>query len=309
VRRQPVLHTVPGPSRIAEYGLTADAQTKTLRPDQMYKETIAVRIVSSFGWPRVESGIAYRWHDVSEKRNLPLELGAIFTTDIAPGQGARVEVSINTPFKEGEYVLIWFVVRRNGGIHELKDAYSPGILCVITSAKTESVTRLSLQAQGYVGAISEERRELKKLRVPGRWELWSAATRIFLRHPLLGLGPDSFRLVKGQYMDIAKGDETILANSLYLELLSGSGGLGLLSFLWLLWECWRVVILRNSRKNAIFVIDATAFFGTTYLILLMVHGFVDYFLKFTPTFLMFWLIVGVLCANEQPPGERNDNRV
>ncbi len=261
-----------------------------------------MRNVSSSTWSRGEFGVAGRWHDVSENRNSPLIPAADFQTDIAPGESSRLKVSLNTPAIAGEYVLIWYVVRRNGAIEELKDSYSPGILCVIGSGRPEAVEGLSSKARRYLGSMGEERRELNVATVPGRSEFWLAAVRMFLSRPLLGLGPDNFRIRKWEFMDIPVGDETILANSLYLEMLAGSGLLGLVSFLWLLWECGRHLVVRNP----VFGSDPspmTAYFGTAYLLALITHGFLDYFLKFTPTFLLFWLLVGLLCSKAQPVTE------
>jgi O-antigen ligase len=96
-------------------------------------------------------------------------------------------------------------------------------------------------------------------------------------------------------MDFPAWDETVLANNLYLEILSGNGILGLASFLWLLWEFGRVlaarVVLAGSPLER-----SSAYFGAMYLSAFTLHGLVDYFLKFTPTFLLFWLLLGTLCA-------------
>src|SRR6185436_11259345 len=73
-----------------------------------------------------------------------------------------------------------------------------------------------------------------------RHELWAIATRLVAERPLLGVGPDNFRLRYAAYLvrqDL--GDARKTAHSLYLETAAGSGlvGLGLLlAFLgsWLL---------------------------------------------------------------------------
>jgi len=41
---------------------------------------------------------------------------------------------------------------------------------------------------------------------------------------------------------------------------------------------------------------SAAFFGVAFFAAFLTHGLVDYFLKFTPAFLLFWLMIGVLCA-------------
>jgi hypothetical protein len=39
----------------------------------------------------------------------------------------------------------------------------------------------------------------------------------------------------------------------------------------------------------------------TYFLAFLLHGAVDYFLKFTPTFLLFWISLGVACASANDP--------
>jgi O-antigen ligase len=123
---------------------------------------------------------------------------------------------------------------------------------------------------------------------------------MFHERPWFGSGPDSFRLLKWKYMDIPAGDDTILANSLYLEFLAGSGIIGLLSLLWLLFEMGRT--LWTKVRQTISPADRViAFYGVTYFLAFLLHGSVDYFLKFTPTFLLFWISLGVACASANDP--------
>jgi O-antigen ligase len=207
----------------------------------------------------------------------------------------QATVPLNSP-SPGEYLLIWFLFDGNESAAEVKDSYSPGILCTVGNPGEDPTPAISGKARRYLAAIREERRNLDVTARPRRPELWLAAIRMGLSKPLLGIGPDNFRLRKWEFMEVPKGDDTILANSLYLETLAGSGLSGLACLLWLLWEF--------SRRIAVKALTATspservgAYFGTAYLAGLLSHGIVDYFLKFTPIFLMFWLLLGMLCAD------------
>jgi len=170
------------------------------------------------------------------------------------------------------------------------------------------VNGLSEKARRYLDAIREERRNLSGIVPPRRSELWPAAFRIFAQRPLLGMGPDNFRLLKSRYMDIPMKDEKILANNLYLEILSGSGILGLASFLWLLWEFVHTLAAKvaSARSSSDW---SAAYFGVAYLSAFLLHGFVDYFLKFTPTFLLFWLVLGMLCDGRRGGRQTYANRL
>ncbi len=296
--------SAPEQRRMAHYGLEATDKVRTLSPGRSYQETIAVQNDSPFNWRRGDYGVGYRWHRLGASGKSPLLAGADFGADVPPTQRARISVQLATPRETGEYLLIWFVYyRSDDGIEEIKDSFSPGILHVIGPARSPAIPQvLSEQARGYIGLIDEERRDLNGQFVPGRWELWSAALKMFRSRPWLGMGPDNFRILKWEYMEVPKGDETILANSLYLELLSGSGLLGMVSFLWLVWESAKVVVPSVSptapRRGWV-----AGYFGVAYLAGLVSHGAVDYFLKFTPTFLLFWLMLGLLCAKTRGAAE------
>jgi O-antigen ligase len=295
----------PAAQRVARFGLEADQEIEYLLPNHACSEVITVENDSSYHWRRGAYGIAYRWHSLSTNQNSPLLIGTEFLDDVAPAQKVQASVSLSTPPQEGEYLLTWFVFHRNDDIRELKDSYSPGILCIVDAASPDEGKAPSVKARRYLDAIREERRNLNMTIVPGRLELWSAAFRMFWKRPFLGMGPDSFRILKWRYMDTPKGDETILANSLYLELLSGSGLLGLASFLWLAWEFGRSVTARFSSKRSPSE-RITGCLGIAYLAGLLSHGLVDYFLKFTPTFLLFWLMLGMLCARQREAAQRDN---
>jgi len=298
----------PMRKRLARYGLEAGEEIKYLLPNHAYRETIGVENASSFQWRGGTYGVAYRWHSLSADETWPLNPGADFPAAVAPEQNVWLPVSLITPSQEGEYLLIWFVVYHDGETRELPDSYAPGILCVIDPAGSNSVNGLSEKARRYLDAIREERRNLSGIVPPRRSELWPAAFRMFAQRPLLGMGPDNFRLLKSRYMDIPMKDEKILANNLYLETLSGSGILGLASFLWLLWQFGRTLAAKVAAAASPSGWSAS-YFGVAYLAAFALHGLVDYFLKFTPTYLLFWLLLGILCARGRESQETYANRL
>src|SRR5207247_1569547 len=77
---------------------------------------------------------------------------------------------------------------------------------------------------------------------PQRLTLWRAAVRIFLTHPLLGIGPDNFRLMYPEYAGLSAGDTRAHSNNMYLEVLAGGGAIAALAFAWLLWSAARMCI-------------------------------------------------------------------
>ena len=97
---------------------------------------------------------------------------------------------------------------------------------------------------------------------------------MFSAHPF-GVGPDNFRLEYGKYLNASRWDTDVHSNNLYLELLTGSGFLGLAAF---------GLMLAARRWDFTPPSLATGIF--------LVHGLVDYFLMTTPLYFAFWLTLG-----------------
>jgi O-antigen ligase len=108
--------------------------------------------------------------------------------------------------------------------------------------------------------------------------------------PLLGAGPDNFRHQYGRYAGLKAFDTRITANSFFFEVLSTLGLIGLAAWGWLAVALAIVVVrwwrLPHAGSVAAGVTIAAA------LAAFLLHGVVDYFLEFTPTYGLFWLIVG-----------------
>ena len=82
---------------------------------------------------------------------------------------------------------------------------------------------------------------------PGRFVLWRAAATMFAAHPLLGVGPDNFRLAYGAYAGLPGADARMHSNNMYLEMLAGGGLVVGAAFLWLVWRA--AAQLRAARAS------------------------------------------------------------
>jgi O-antigen ligase len=115
-------------------------------------------------------------------------------------------------------------------------------------------------------------------------------------HPLVGVGPDNFRLAYGSYAGVAAADPRTHSNNMYLEVLAGGGLLAFAAFAWLLWrasDCVRTGLrLAAGHGHAATVGVAAA------AIAIALHATVDSFLSFAPTYVLFSLTLGcaVACA-------------
>jgi O-antigen ligase len=126
---------------------------------------------------------------------------------------------------------------------------------------------------------------------PSRRDLWTAALRMWFERPLIGVGPDNFRKTYGTYLGLEPFDKRVYANSLYLETLATTGALGglalgglVLAIVVTAWRGWRAT---TDRRVRVLILG-----GLLALSSFFIHGLADYFLAFTPTYALFWGLLG-----------------
>jgi hypothetical protein len=140
----------------------------------------------------------------------------------------------------------------------------------------------------------------------GRRVLWRAALAAWRDHPLLGLGPDAFRHASGPYLGLpqARIDDRLHANSLYFETLADLGALGLCALAALFLALGRAARRRagDAASSAPYDVRGPLALGfAAGLGAYALHGTVDYFLEFTPTYVLAWLLAGALVALGRAP--------
>jgi hypothetical protein len=139
---------------------------------------------------------------------------------------------------------------------------------------------------------------------PSRAQLWRAAVRLWLRSPLLGVGPDNFRRLYPEVIAPTReghrfDDDRMHANNFYLETLADLGLLGVAALCLLV-----AALVRRARVHAaasrLLPLAAAVAVGTFF-----VHGLLDYFLEFTPSYGLFWLLLGLAESGTPaaPPAE------
>jgi hypothetical protein len=188
--------------------------------------------------------------------------------DIPTGQTIHLDVRVQTPDEPGKYLLVielfsgnfdWF--SRTGVLPAIVDAN-------IRPNFPREVGNVDLSSL-YTDDTTISTSQLS------RFDLWRAALRMFVDHPF-GAGPNNYRLLYGKYLGATRWDTNIHANNLGLELLTGSGVLGLLAF----------VLIPVTRRWA--ADPPSIAVGVS-----LVHGLVDYFLMTTPLYIAFWILVGI----------------
>jgi O-antigen ligase len=137
---------------------------------------------------------------------------------------------------------------------------------------------------------------------PGRLVLWRGALRMLAAFPVLGVGPDNFRLLYGSYAGLAYADPRVHSNNMYLEIAAGTGMLGSIAAAWL------GVRLAAHATRAAAQGDPLGPAIAAACAAVAVHGMADSFLSFTGTYILIAVTLGLAssCALD---GGRDAHRV
>lgn len=219
----------------------------------------------------------------------------ILPEDVPPGGSVEVFADLEAPSKAGEYRIEWDMVQE--GVTWFSFRGTP-------PSKSELTVVGTLADRTEKSAVLSQP-ALTLLKTPGRLDLWNAAVHVVRDRPLLGVGPDNFRWVYGSYVGLEKWDTRYHTNNLYIEWLVNTGILGLLVFLWLAWRVTQVVYHRlmpgKSRQGDVTFPESDLWYlaVAASLTTWFVHGLFDNFYEFTPTYVVFWLLIG-LAVTESP---------
>ncbi len=230
---------------------------------------------------------SYHWLHEEDDRVVSWEgLRALFPAPVAPGQRVRLEVPLEAPRQPGTYRVVWDIEQQG----HLWFSTEPDALL--------TMSRAVVRGPAIGGAVPTGPFRLMPMPAarPGRALLWTAALRMLAERPWLGVGPDNFRLRYGPYAGLARPDERVHTNNMYLELLVGGGMLGGLALVWLVWRCGRTVVSAlevggDPTRTAVRAAVAAAVCAVA------LHGLVDSFLGFTPTYVTIGIMLGLLLAS------------
>ncbi len=258
----------------------------TLEAGTVKRVPIAVHNLGRIAWNARGSqsvAVSYHWLDPTGT-NILIWDGArtALTGNVNPGSSQNELVWIKAPSKAGRYILQWDMVQEDVAWFSV---FSPGrvqIPVLVLPSKT-------------IGTVSDlpSLTDLPLPRGPQRGDLWRAAAHLWMQRPILGVGPDNFRRLYGPPLGLKTFDQRIYANNLYLEILADTGLMGMLALLLILatavqsfYVAWSSMKLPQER-----MVLAGAGLG---LCAFYWHGLLDYFLAFTPTYGLFWLLTGVI---------------
>ena len=236
--------------------------------------------------------LSYHWRPAEGEGFVSFEGDrTAFGSPIAPGSTVTLDARVRAPEQPGRYRLEW-------------DLVLEGHLWFSTEAGATPV-----MSRAFVTGDADEDGALDVLMPPvrptvrpGRVALWRAAASMFAAHPILGVGPDNFRLAYGPYAGLRSADPRTHSNNMYLEMFAGGGVVVGLAFLWLFWRA--AGSFGRLARGAALQDFAPALGLAAAGLAIALHATVDSFLSFAPMYVLFALTLGcaVACARgaEEP---------
>jgi hypothetical protein len=204
-----------------------------------------------------------------------------FAEPVRPGQTVQLSATVGGPGRPGHFRLMWDLEQ----VHRLWFSSEPDAVPVFAEGVVSGPT---ISTRSYRGSQRIPRTEVR----PGRLALWRAALRMWAAQPVLGVGPDNFRLLYGRYSNLRTADPRVHSNNMYIEVLAGTGLLGFAALLW--------GGVRTARAARLSVRGRALGAGVCAACLACaVHGLVDSFLSFTGTYILIAVAFGLASASAQ----------
>jgi hypothetical protein len=230
----------------------------------------------SYHWVAEDSDEVIAWEGIR----------TLFDQPVRGGETVSLAARVGGPGRPGRFRLMWDIEQE----HRLWFSTEPEAYIAFSSGVVTGPVRST-----QVGAGP---RRIPRMAVrPGRLVLWGAAWRMFLDRPLLGIGADNYRLRYGQYSTIKEADPRVHSNSMYFEVLAGTGLLGAAAFLWLGAVQARAALdaLRSSPLGVGIAAACAA---------IAIHGLVDSFMSFSGTYILMAVAFGLASASARERGRR-----
>lgn len=230
-----------------------------------------------------------RW--ISEEGEaVDAELRWPFPDPVRPQETVQINVHLTAPRIAGRYELRWDVVEEHVTWFGTKSGrFATSRVTVVAGAEQAEPAEPAAAggddraAWAYAGPV------------PNRTTLWLAGLQMIRERPLFGIGMDNFRLTYGERLDLPWFDNSVHVNNFYLEMVISVGVIGALFFF--LWLGGLVIdlarTLRRPDKSMWQVAVAAG------LLAFLIHGFLDFFLLFNATGLLFWFLVGLWCSEKK----------
>ncbi|MHB0866575.1 MAG: O-antigen ligase family protein [Thermoleophilia bacterium] len=261
----------------------------SVRTGEQYSTLIRVRNTSQVDWEPMGADAvqaASRWMEYPDKKNHRVQgLVTDIPGKVASGEQVDLNVGFMTPDEPGRYVFIVELAKKGVGWFSA-DNVPPVIIPLQVDETGSTGFSIAETSESFVWAAPA-------MDTAPRSQLWQAAFKAWRAHPVLGLGPDQFRLRYFEYMPELPRDERVRTHNIFLEALTNTGIVGLAVMLLLLastfWYQVRMVSDRSLGRPVRLV--ALALFVS--LLAYVIHGLLDCFLWQTGMAFMFFAQLGM----------------
>ena len=258
--------------------------------DQVYTAKIHVKNTGSIDWAPTgndEVDMSYRWLTYPEKE-IRQDIEFLVTNMprvVHPGEEVDLDVNFRAADRDGKYVLVFDLAKNHVGW--FSSAVVPPV-----AVPLEFTGGRSKPFPVDEPAAAFEAREPDFI-TSTRSQLWRAGLLAWKANPILGVGPDQYRVRYNEYMPELQPDDKVRTHNILLEAGANTGvvGLGVMVYLLVMMV---VVQFRLVRKR-----DAGPAFRLVSLALLIAsiaylfHGILDYFLWQTGITFVFFAYLGM----------------
>ncbi|HUR33741.1 MAG TPA: O-antigen ligase family protein [Vicinamibacterales bacterium] len=237
-------------------------------------------VMLSYHWVANDSDEVVAWEGIRTP----------FGEPVRPGRSVSLVAQVGGPGRPGRFRLLWDIEQE----HRLWFSTEPEALLAFSSGVVS-------------GPVTSTRFGLGPKRIPrmavrpGRLILWSAALRMLIDHPWLGVGPDNYRLLYGRYSTLKVADPRVHSNNMYIELIAGTGLVGAAALVWL-GARLGAAAMAAARSDGIGAGIAAA------CLAIATHGLADSFLSFTGTYILIAVTLG-LASGCALAGQRHAHRI
>ncbi|MGH2541985.1 MAG: O-antigen ligase family protein, partial [Ardenticatenaceae bacterium] len=195
--------------------------------------------------------LSYRWLTADGNKALQLLSATVpLPHDVRPGEHIEVTATLHPSLPSGTYLLAWDMLQDDILLFRHRDvAEGKSVVHILPSEDSR------IQPRPLPSGTNDLEPAPELPPTIARRDLWRAALEMWRSRPLLGLGPDNFRHLYGQYLGLGRWDNRLSANNLYLELLATTGLLGITSFaaflLIILGPLAHTILTDNENSNSL----------------------------------------------------------
>jgi len=278
----------------------------SLSPDIRLGQTGTARIhiknTGTINWAPAgddEVLFGYRWMTYPDNQVFDLEVDPFAPTipeSVPPGGESDVQVDFLVPKKAGKYVLVFDLAKLHVSWFSSAGP-APLIVPLEFVDGTARPMTIPETADSYKAGDPA-------LETAARSSLWRAGFETWKANPVLGVGPDQFRVRYTDYSPDLPGDQRLRTHNIFLEAMADTGLIGLAAVVFLL--------LRMLLAQFLLVRDRSLKTGMRYVSLALLigtlayigHGMVDYFLWQTGISFLFFIYAGLTSWLEREARDR-----